>query len=54
MCWLVDQGLTVDGSRAVAERGGGSLVLQRTGASWRLTAAAAPNSAPEGWRCSAG
>jgi hypothetical protein len=54
MCWLVDQGLTVEGSRAASERGGGSLVLQRTGAIWRLTEAAPPSTAPEGWRCSPG
>jgi len=54
MCWLVDQGVIVDGSKAENASGGGSLRLQRTGAAWRLTAAQPPTTAPEGWRCGAG
>ncbi len=54
MCWLVDQGIGIDGSKASAESGGGGLLLQRIGAAWRLTEVHAPTSVPEGWACGAG
>ncbi len=51
MCWLADQGVTIDGSKASSLSGNGSLLLQRTGASWRLTEVQGPASAPGDWAC---
>jgi len=54
MCWLADHGIAVDGSTATSDSGGGTLLLQRIGASWRLTEATAPTTVPEGWTCHPG
>ena len=47
-CALVDSGWTIEPNRATAELGGGSLLLERTGADWAFVSARAPTGAVSG------